>query len=228
MGLFDIFSDPNFGPSLNSNQQAVDAARQASGKGVADIWKGVGKAQPYLTESEANFQGLQDQEQIGRTMYMNSLGLNGQGGYDAAVGAYQHTPGYDFALNEANQNVLRNQAALGGVASGQTMMDLSERARQLQNLDFGKWQDRLMGFDPMRPATARGGVLADNSNLYEQAGVNSANTRLNGAQIQAQALQNLGNVQQQAAMPYGSAQMWNAILGVGDMAAKAATGGFGA
>lgn len=212
MGIFDA---PNYGPSMNTLNNSGKKIGKATRYGLADIRAGVDQAQPYLEENAQNFRDIQGQQQGGFDMYQNSLGLNGQAGYDAALGAFQQGPGYQFALDEANQNVLRNRSALGGVASGQTMMDLSDRAQQLQNLEFGNWQNRLAGFDPMRGAAGLATGLFGLGSLFENEGQNLAGTRMQGAGLQANNANALAQMQQQQALANQQADMMPIQLGLG-------------
>ena len=223
MGIFDA---ADMGPAMGTLQGSQKYGKKQTRKGLYDIDTGVAKATPYLEDSAANFADLQRQQQGGYSMYQNSLGLGGPEGNQAAVNAYQQSPGFGFAMNEANQNVLRNAAALGGVASGNTMIDLSERARQLQNLDYGNWQTRLAGFDPMRGATGQAGALADLSNLFENQGTNKANVRMQGAQNNSMNAQALANMQMQNAQAQQQADMMPIQLGLAGL--NAAAGFYGA
>jgi hypothetical protein len=229
MGLFDVDA-PNMGPSIRTARKAQNYAQGQSKKGRLDIQKGVKQATPYLQESEQAWEDYGGQLQGGFDMYQNSLGLNGPEGNAAALGAFQNGPGFNYALDQANQNVLRNRAALGGVASGQSMIDLSERARQLQNLEYGNWQDRLAGFDPLRGLAGRSQALTQLSSLFENEGKNLAGNRLAGAGLNNQAAGLLSGVQGQQAM--GNAQASNQTnanwMGLINAGLGAAGGFFGA
>jgi hypothetical protein len=212
MGIFDA---PDFGPSMDTLNKSGRKIGRATRRGLGDIRSGVDEAQPYLEENAQNWRDIQGQQQGGYDMYQNSLGLNGQAGYDAALGAFQQGPGYQFALDQANQNVLRNSAALGGVASGNTLMGLSDRAQQLQNLEFGNWQNRLAGFDPMRGASGLATGLFGLGSLFENEGKNLAGTRMQGAGLQAQNYQALAQMQQNQALADQQADMMPINLGLG-------------
>lgn len=193
--------------------------KKSSSKGREQLQEGYAEAAPFLEQAYGEFAPIREDRDQGWDMYMNSLGLGGQAGYDAALGAYQQGPGFQFALDQANQNVLRNQASLGGLNSGQTLMDLSDRAQQLQNLDFGNWQNRLAGFDPFNVATQQANVRGQQTGLRYGLGQDIAKTY----QSQAQNLLGLGQLQMQqqqmeAAQPNG----WDYALGIGSALASAA------
>lgn len=212
MGIFDA---PDYGPGMNTLKKSGKSIGKATRYGLRDISAGVDEAQPYLEENAQNFRNIQGQQQAGYDMYQNSLGLRGPEGNQAAIDAYQQSPGFGFALDQANQNVLRNQAALGGVASGQSMIDLSERARQLQNLDYGNWQSRLAGFDPMRGASGLATGLMGLGNLFEGEGRALAGTRMQGAGLKSQNAQALANMQMQQALANQQADMMPIQMGLG-------------
>jgi hypothetical protein len=221
-----LFSAPSMGPALNTLNKSQKFSEDQLKWGLGNINTGVAEASPYLQQSADNFGNIQDQQQLGYSMYQNSLGLNGPEGNQAAIDAYQTSPGFGFAMDQANQNVMRNAAAMGGIRSGNTAMDLSDRARELQNLDYGNWQTRLAGFDPMRGATGQAGALADLSNLFENKGINKANLRMQGAQNNAAGAGALAGLQGQQAQMDQQASMMPLTLGLAGL--NAVSGFYGA
>lgn len=217
MGLFDgLFDSPNLRPAMQTQRKAIDLSKSGTKLGEEYIREGVDDAKPYLKDVVDLWSDYGGQQQAGYDMYQNALGLNGQEGYDAALGAYHQSPGFQFALDQANQNVLRNQAATGGVLSGQTGIDLSERARQLQNLDFGGWLDRLKGFDPKVALTGQSAGLTNLGNLFSREGELLANQRMRGTQLTSDNMNNLAGTQGQQAVYDHNASMqpWNMALGL--------------
>jgi hypothetical protein len=223
MGFFDA---PDLGQATGTLQGSQKFNKKQLKLGLGNIDTGVAKASPYLDRAVDNFGNIQDQQQLGYSMYQDSLGLNGPEGNTAALDAYQRSPGFGLAMDMANQNVMRNAAAMGGIRSGNAMMDLSERARELQNLDYGAWQTRLAGFDPMRGATGKAGALADLSNLFEDQGKNKATLRMQGSQNNAQIAGNLAQMQQAQAVADQQASMMPLTLGLAGL--NAVSGFYGA
>jgi hypothetical protein len=166
MGLFDSISG---GTDTSALQKGASDAEDALNKGKSKGLKVLGKAEDKYTpryETAANaFSPYQQTGGAANSMYGNALGLNGQTGYDAAVGAFNQGPGFQFALDQANQNILRNSAATGGLASGNVLTALGDRAQGMQNQEYQTWLDNLFRGSGQ-------GIL--------------------GAQGQSQALQNLG------------------------------------
>src|SRR6185312_12619823 len=56
-------------------------------------------------------------------LYSDALGLNGADGSQRAVGAYQASPGYQYATDQAIQALERRAASQGQLGSGQTGID---------------------------------------------------------------------------------------------------------
>ena len=122
-------------------------------------------------------------------MYANALGLGGAAGHDAATGAFQAGPGYDYAVKQGLQGIMRNASSLGNIASGNTAMALQDRGNQLANQEYGGWLDRLSGYDPlaMGVAGAQAGVSTGLGDRLlglagDRAGINwAADTGIGGA-----------------------------------------------
>lgn len=79
------------------------------------------------------------------TTYQGSLGQGGQAARDAAVSQFQNTPGYQYAVDQASDATARKASALGALGSGNTMTAIADRAQNMQNQEYGAWQDRLSG-----------------------------------------------------------------------------------
>src|SRR3569833_3177057 len=56
---------------------------------------------------------------------------------------YQQSPGYEYALDQANQAIDRGNAAHGNLASGQSTLDYIKNAVGMANQDYGNWFNRL-------------------------------------------------------------------------------------
>lgn len=214
MGLFDAFSSSG-GEKNARKAYALQSSELKKGREQSEqqLRAGYEDADPYLAKAQELFGLIQPQQQAGYDMYQGALGLRGQEGYDQAAGAFRNTPGYDFALQQANQNVMRNQAATGGLNSGGTLMALSDRAQGLQNQEWNNWLDRLQGFDPMRGATAQANILGNRANMRYGLGQDIAGVYGNFSPRMAQAgydqFANINNAQQTA-----NANSWGAALGL--------------
>jgi hypothetical protein len=166
MGLFDsIFGGTDTSALQTGASNAEDALKSGKKQGLNSLRKAQDQYTPEYRSAANAFAPFQRSGVAANSMYANGLGLNGQTGYDAAQGAFHQGPGFQFALDQANQNILRNSAATGGLASGNVLTALGDRAQGMQNQEYQTWLD----------------------NLFRGSGQG-----LQGAQGQSQALQNLG------------------------------------
>lgn len=82
----------------------------------------------------------------GAGMIANALGLNGDTGKASALSAFQdNNPGYQYALDQSEQALMRRNSALGNLQSGQTSMDLQNNAIGLANQGWNDWLNNLTG-----------------------------------------------------------------------------------
>jgi hypothetical protein len=101
-----------------------------------------------------------------------------------APGAYQASPGYQYAVDEALGQVQRNASARGLLESGRVMRDMTDRAQGMALQDYGNWwnrQNQLYGDYQNRLAGLAGGPTgADMAyNLGQSQGQNSMQTGSN-------------------------------------------------
>ncbi|MGI8569618.1 MAG: hypothetical protein ACR2KT_11375 [Methylocella sp.] len=89
-------------------------------------------------------------------MYSNALGLNGQGGNQAATNAFQIGPGYQFAQQQGIQALDRSAAGSGMFGSGNAAMALNQYGQGLGNQEYGNWLSRLQGLGTQGLAAAGG------------------------------------------------------------------------
>jgi hypothetical protein len=157
-------------------------------------------------------------------MYLNSLGLNGQAGNDAATAAFQAGPGYQFQLNQGLDAINRRRAAGGMLNSGNADIDAITFGQGLANNAFGGWQGNLAGLNTNAlaatgaAATGIAGADTNKANVFGNTAnslVDLGKTTTNGINSQA--------TQSANAQMAGSGNLWNLGLNV----AKLATGGIG-
>lgn len=159
-------------------------------------------------------------------MYGNALGLNGADGSAAAVSAFQTSPGYQFQVDQATEAAKRNASSLGMLGSGNTLTAVADRTQNIANQEYNNWLSNL------NTASASGQSAAGS-----QAGIETALGDLNYGDAAARASLAHGtetavgaaNAQKyadiNAAKQAASGNIWNAILGVGNLAAKFYGGG---
>lgn len=140
--------------ALNTNAgNAIGALNQQYGSALAP------SQQQYAT-------GVSGQTQLG-----NLLGLNGPNGSAQAQQTLQNLPGYQFALNQGTQNVLRNQSATGQLNSGATNTDLTNYSQGLASQNYNNYLSQLQPY--MSTANTAAGNIGS---LYSGLGNQQAGT----------------------------------------------------
>lgn len=142
--------------TLQNNQTAGTTALQGGQtSAIGALDQAAGAYQP-LSALAAKYGG-------GTGLYMDSLGVNGPQGNTRATDAFRAGPGYDYRVSQALDGVNRAASVNGGVAGGNTLAALSDRAGNMASQEYGGWQDRLAGLvNPELQATsgAAGGTAA--------------------------------------------------------------------
>src|SRR5215216_7523326 len=109
--------------------QSTQASRALEMLGTASA-----RFDPYATGGLKGFETQQD-----------ATGLNGQEGYDRAVGTFHESPGYRYAVDQALDGINRHSAATGTLASGNTLAALGDRAGHMADQGWGDWYGRVNG-----------------------------------------------------------------------------------
>lgn len=208
MGLFDIFGGNDTG-GLNRGYKL--AAKELK-RGREALQQGKQEAYGFYDEAKPYWEDLSGYGKTGATAYSNALGLGGQEGVDSARNMFQTSPGYQFQMDEGLKAINRLANSRGMLSSGNNTQDLLRFSQGLANQDYWNWLNQLSGFPGIQQNAASGlsNVAAGKSNAALGTGSNLANLSGTGANL---AYQNALN--QYAANQAGSANMWNAILGLG-------------
>jgi hypothetical protein len=171
----------NFGSaisSLGSNFGAgANALTSNYGVGNAALTSNYGQANNALTSNYA--QALQPyltnygQANAGVTALGNALGLNGQGGNDAALAQLRSTPGYKFQQQTLDDTVNAQAAASGMNASGNQLLALNKVNQGLADSTSNNYISQLQPFLGASNAAA-GGIANVNTGLGNSlAGLNT-------------------------------------------------------
>lgn len=175
------------GTAINSSAtNAVNAVGAGANTATNAINAGTGNATnaltDYYTSALLPFMQNYGQATQGTTALGNSLGLNGgPAGASAAASAYASNPAYQFTLNQGDQNVLRNAAQTGTLASGGTLNALQQQGQGLANQTYQQYVQNLMPFLSQANTGAAGigstltGLGSGLSNLFTGQGTNLAN-----------------------------------------------------
>lgn len=161
---------------LDAGEATMNAAKQNKAvlgnlqrTGNSIINTGEQKSSGALNQAVGNYDPYLSMGSGATTMYGNALGLNGADGTQAAQGAFQAGPGYQFALDQGTQAALRGASAAGMLNSGNTLAALSQYGQGLANQEYGSWLDRLSGASSqgLSAAGGQGSTLGALSNLYQ-------------------------------------------------------------
>lgn len=224
MAFFDSFTDIFTGrPAKEAAAKNTALFQQNQTAGTAALQNGQNSAIGALDAAKGAYAPLAAKYGAGTNLYLDSLGVNGAAGNTRATDAFHAGPGYNFAVDQALDGVNRGAVAAGGAPgglSGNTLAALSDRSRNLADLEFGKYQDRLAGL--ISPElTATGGIAgaeAAKAPIYTGTASNIANLGTNTAN--AIAGQNTQSANAQLA---GSGN----LLGLGLNLAKLGVGSLG-
>jgi hypothetical protein len=216
--------------SLFTNVNAQNAANAQN----AGITTGVNQALPTLqqglTTANNTYAGALAPttanlatDQRGQTQLADALGLNGTAGSANAVTNWQNTnPGFQSQLDIGSQNVMRNQARTGNLASGATDADLQALGQNQANQSYQQYINNLNPF--MGASTANAGIAATLGN--QQANLQN-NNLTNQANLQYGSNVAMGNNQGSADIANNQAAQnaLNVLMAGGKFALGA--GGFG-
>ena len=126
-------------------QNAQNTANQAT----SALTGGYNQARTDINAAKDEYLPLKDLFGRGANLYADVLGVNGAEGLARGQQAFQASPGYNFARDEALQAALRGASAGGSLASGGTLTALQNRASNLALSDFGNWRQALGGYNPL-------------------------------------------------------------------------------
>lgn len=166
-----------------ARQEIIDAQSNARDA----LTQGVDQATPYLQEVVDLYSSLSPEDLAARDMYLNSIGLHGDTWNQTALDTFQASPGYQYSVDQAEQAILRNNAATGGVLSGNTGLALNKNATDLANQEWGNWQDRLMnqGNYIYQDYSGQSQGLTNLANLFSSEGAGLADIAMNGGNKRA-------------------------------------------
>lgn len=222
MGLFDIFSSSDGKrAAVAADKARVRGLRTGEERASGLLDSGLSTATDYYTNAGKLYDTWASTGRDANAMFGNALGLGGQEGYDAATSAFRTTPGYEFAVESGLDAIDRRAASRGMLGSGNTNLDT---IRFSQGLADQQWQNWLNNLN-----TASGSGLTATTN---QAGIQTGlgdlnfNTGATKANLAYQTETGVGNSNAQmqadiqAAKNAANANIWGAILGVGNLASS--------
>jgi len=207
--IFDLFSNTNAQDAANAQTSAIQTGQsQALGALDAGYNAATNTANAGLGATNTNLAT----DQAGQTQLANALGLNGTAGSQQAVANWQATnPAYQAQLQQGSNNVMRQQAATGQLASGATDVDLQTLGQNQANATYQQYLQNLQPFvgastSNAQTAATTGSNLAalQNANYGQQASVDyGANTSIGNAQANADLANNAAAANQLGALTSG-------------------------
>jgi hypothetical protein len=133
------------GGSIFSGIMGSNAASKASSAEVAAINKALGLEQANLAQTTTNLQPYMTAGTNALSSIQQMLGLTtGAGGTAGAPNytAFTSSPGYQFLLNQGNQNI-QNQATAGGGMTGNTLKALQQFGQQSAGTSYQQFLSNL-------------------------------------------------------------------------------------
>jgi len=163
MGLFSGKSARNTGiwayntaqDAKNEGQSQID---QAQSNSLNSLGQGYTQARDdattYYNQGSSRLDTYANNGEKANNAYTDSLGLNGQDGYDNTVATYRESPGYQYQVDQALDQTARKASATGALGSGNTLQALSDRAQNMADADYSEWQNQLKGLSDSGQAAA--------------------------------------------------------------------------
>ncbi len=178
--IFDLFDNKNAQDAANAQINGIQSGQIEATNALNT---GLGQAQNSYAAALQPINTNLATDQAGQTQYANALGLNGAAGSQQTLANWQATnPAYQAQLQQGSNNVARNQAATGQLASGATDVDLQTLGQNQANATYQQYLQNLQPF-----------LGQSTQNAATAAGVNTA-----------QAGTQTGVAGQQASLDYGA------------------------
>lgn len=212
--IFDIFSDQ---PAKDAAAAQTAGLNAGNAQATGNINSAIGSLntnytaalQPFLTNFNSANAG---QQQLG-----NVLGLNGQGGSDAALTALRNTPGYKFQQQSMDDTVNAAAAANGTLNSGNQLLALNKVNQGLADSTYNNYVSQLQPF-----LGAAGGAASGIAGVNTGLGNATAGQYDQLAGLNYQTQTGIGNANANAdlAAYNASGNFWNMLGGLGGMGTK--------
>lgn len=190
---------------ITGSDAAAKAARQAGQVQAAASREGIAETRRQFDVTQGMIQPQIEAGDLAREQQLRLLGLRGAGEQEAALGAFQQSPGQRFLQERAQRNLLQNASAIGGLGGGNVRSALVEQGVGFAQTDLQNQLAQLSGLSGSgQAATGAVGQLG-----AQQAGTTA---QLLGQAGQAQASGLLGAAQAQQA---GQQQLLGTLGGAG-------------
>jgi len=169
--FFDIFGTGDQRQAANDQISGINQGYSQ----LSDLFgQGRGALSTNYAQALQPFTQNYSQANQGTTQLGNLLGLNGASGGATAQKTLENMPGYQFALGQGSQNVLRNQAATGQLNSGATDVALQNQGQGMASQNYNNYVSQLLPFLNASNSAA-GGIAGVNTGLGNQLNANLTN-----------------------------------------------------
>ncbi len=212
IGIFDVFTGKPGREAAARNRALYDSLET---RGMQTIDRGFARSEDAMREAELPYQRLSDRYTPATELYLDAIGARGAEGLSRARAAFQTSPGYQFALDQAVDANDRRAAARGMLGSGNTVAETTRLATGLADQQWGNFLERLGGFVQPEMEIARGqsGVRTARAGLYGE----DADCRLGLMNTVTGGHAGANNLEAQSKMS-GSGNLWNFGLDVARIA----------
>jgi hypothetical protein len=210
--------------AVMGQREAADMAAWGGESARGQYGQGLDFLKQYYGEAGQKYQPMTAYGKTGVDAYQAAMGLGPQGA--AGMDTFRNTPGYQFALEQGEDSVMRNAAARGMLAGGNTSTDLMRYGTGLADQTY---QSYLKNLNPIMDmyktgvageAGALGSIAQGGANAY----TNMGNSYMNEAQRRSGYLAGAGEANAAGIMGQANAQAQTINAGL-DLASKLATGG---
>lgn len=180
---------------ITGSDAAAKAARRAGEVQAAASREGIAETRRQFDVTQGMIQPQIEAGDLAREQQLRLLGLRGAGEQEAALGAFQQSPGQRFLQERAQRNLLQNASAIGGLGGGNVRSALVEQGVGFAQTDLQNQLAQLSGLSVAgQAATGTVGQLGAQqagtvANLLGQAGQAQAGGILGAGQAKAQGRQ---------------------------------------
>lgn len=155
MGIFDIFTTDD---QEKAAQDQIAGLKTGQAQATGNINSAIGSLNTNYTSALQPYLQNQQMANAGTTQLGNVLGLNGQGGSDAALTALRNTPGYKFQQGTLDDSVNAAAAANGTLNSGNQLLALNKVNQGLADSTYSNYVSQLQPYLGASNAAAAGGA----------------------------------------------------------------------
>lgn len=194
------------GIQANAANQAAQTQEKASKKALKLQSEALDLQQQQAEQARTDALPWMDAGRTALNQYMGELGLSEEARNGTFQSQFTETPGYEFAVQQGEEGVLNNLAALGQRGSGSALKALTEFRTGLANQTYDNYLNRLSGISTggqtqvnttnalgAQNAGMTGNILANMGNTIQNAGAARASGYVGGANAWGNALSGASN-----------------------------------